>query len=224
MKNKSLALIFALGSLFSVNSLNASELEVNGNVGVSSNYIWRGMTQTKDNSQTSGGIDLSYDKLYFGSWASNVDFGDDASSEVDLNLGYTDSINDITYDLSYFYYLYPSSTAELNFQELVISLEYEIDALALGISHSLVTKVEDSTAKKLDYTELSVSYDFGVLNINTSYGDYEETGTNYLVGVSKTYELSDASLDLSISYADFTHDTDSTKDEENVYASVTYSF
>ncbi len=225
MKKKlSLVTILALSGLFSVNSLSASELEINGNVGVSSNYIWRGMTQTQDDSQTSGGIDFSYDEFYFGSWVSNVDFGDDASSEVDLYVGYANDFKEITYDLTYFYYLYPSSTAELNFQELKLSLAYDIDALALGISHSIVTKLQDSSAKKLDYSEITASYDFGMLSLDSSFGDYEETGTNYLVGISKSYDLSDATLDLSVAYTNFSHDSDSTKDEENVFASATYSF
>ena len=43
----SLVALLALGTLGSVSTIQASELEVSGNIGASSNYIWRGMTQTK---------------------------------------------------------------------------------------------------------------------------------------------------------------------------------
>ena len=46
-----------------------------------SNYIWRGMTQTKDKSSVNGGADLKYNGLYVGTWASNVDFGTQANFE-----------------------------------------------------------------------------------------------------------------------------------------------
>lgn len=225
MKKKlSLVTFMALSGLFSINSLYANEVEVSGNIGISSNYIWRGITQTKDNSQTSGGVDLAYDKFYLGTWASNVDFGDDTNYELDVYGGYSDTIKDFTYDISYISYMYPSSTAPLDLQEIVLSLGYNIGALSLGTSYNYVTSLEDKSAEKLNYTEITASYDFGVLSLNTSYGDYEKTGTNYLIGVSKSYDLSDATLDLNLAYTNFSHDTDSTKDEENVFASVTYNF
>lgn len=216
--------LLAVGVLLNNNPLNANELEVTGNIGTASNYIWRGMTQTKDDFQTSAGIDLSYNEFYFGTWGSNVDFGDDANYEVDFYLGYTNSLNEFTYDLSYFYYTYPNSSAELNLQEATISLGYSIDPLSFNFSHSFATKLEDSSAKKLDYSELSISYDFDVFSINSSFGDYEETGTNYSVGINKIYKLSDGSLDINLIYSNFEHETDSKKDEENLYTTATYSF
>jgi uncharacterized protein (TIGR02001 family) len=207
-KSLSLAVLLSLSTVGSVHSLSANELEISGNVGVASNYIWRGMTQTKDDSQVSGGVDLGLQGFYLGTWASNIDFGDDADAEIDFYAGYGNSIENFSYDLSYIYYMYPSSDAELDFQEIALSLGYEIDALSLGASYSFGIDTEDNSAKTLDYAEATASY----------------TGDNYTVGFSKTIDLNGNSLDLAISYADFDHETDATSDEENVYASITYSF
>lgn len=223
-KSLSLAVLLSLSTVGSVHSLSANELEISGNVGVASNYIWRGMTQTKDDSQVSGGVDLGLQGFYLGTWASNIDFGDDADAEIDFYAGYGNSIENFSYDLSYIYYMYPSSDAELDFQEITLSLGYEIDALSLGASYSFGIDTEDNSAKTLDYAEATASYDFGFASFNLSYGDYEDTGDNYTVGFSKTIDLNGNSLDLAISYADFDHETDATSDEENVYASITYSF
>lgn len=219
----SLAVLLCL-STYSVSSLSANEVEVSGNVGIASNYIWRGMTQTQDDSQVSGGVDLGLNGFYLGTWASNIDFGDDADAEVDFYAGYGNSIEDFSYDVSYIYYMYPSSDAELDFQEIAVSVGYDIDALSLGASYSFGVDTEDDSADTLDYAEGTISYDFDFVSLNTSYGDYEDTGSNYTVGFSKSIDLNGNSLDLAVTYADFDHDDDSSSDEENVYASVTYSF
>ena len=51
------------------------------NIGVANNYIWRGVTQTQDQASISGGLDYSGESgFYLGTWTSNVDFGEDATS------------------------------------------------------------------------------------------------------------------------------------------------
>ena len=188
-KSLSLAVLLSLLTFGSVHPVSANELEVSGNVGIASNYIWRGMTQTKDDSQVSGGVDLGLKGFYLGTWASNIDFGDDAEAEVDFYAGYGNSIKNFSYDLGYIYYMYPNSDEELDFQEIVLSLGYEIDALSLGASYSFGVDTENSSAKTLDYAEATASYNFDIVSFNVSYGDYEDTGDNYTVGFSKTVDL-----------------------------------
>ena len=76
----------ALTSMFLVLSSYASAVEISGNVGLSSDYIWRGMTQTSGDIAVSGGFDLSTDMgFYLGTWASNASAGT-ASMELDVYL------------------------------------------------------------------------------------------------------------------------------------------
>ena len=50
--------------------------EVSSNFTFSSNYFWRGMTQTMDSPAYSGGFDYSHESgFYAGTWGSNVSFG-----------------------------------------------------------------------------------------------------------------------------------------------------
>ena len=64
--------------------------ELSANIGVTSNYLWRGVTQTDDGAAIQGGIDWSHDSgFYLGTWASNIDWGVGSSGvEVDFYGGY----------------------------------------------------------------------------------------------------------------------------------------
>ena len=73
----------ALTSMFLVISSYASAVEISSNVGLSSDYIWRGMTQTNGDIAVSGGFDLSTDMgFYF------ADFDSDAGAASDQDGGY----------------------------------------------------------------------------------------------------------------------------------------
>jgi uncharacterized protein (TIGR02001 family) len=69
----------------------ASEFKIAANIGVTSDYIFRGVSQNARSPAVQGGLDLSYGIFYAGVWASAVKFGDNspfypfkASAEVDL--------------------------------------------------------------------------------------------------------------------------------------------
>ena len=52
-----------------------SDFSVSGNVGLFSDYIFRGYTQTENNPALQGGFDVEHASgLYAGVWASNVDW------------------------------------------------------------------------------------------------------------------------------------------------------
>ena len=78
----------ALTSMFLILSSYASAVEISGNVGLSSDYIWRGMTQTNGDAAINGGFDLATDNgFYFGTWSSNAGgAGSNYSMELDLSL------------------------------------------------------------------------------------------------------------------------------------------
>jgi uncharacterized protein (TIGR02001 family) len=82
-------------------------LKLSYNVGVASDYVFRGVSQTQEDPQVFGGVDLTYGIGYAGVWASNVDFGsDDPSAEIDLYAGVKPTIGDATLDLGVIYYGY----------------------------------------------------------------------------------------------------------------------
>ena len=78
MKTKLTSL--ALASL--IPPSGATYAEWSANVGVTNNYLWRGLTQSINEPAIQGGIDYASDSgFYVGTWASNVSYdSDDAYS------------------------------------------------------------------------------------------------------------------------------------------------
>ncbi|SUI83453.1 Bacterial protein of uncharacterised function (Gcw_chp) [Shewanella putrefaciens] len=149
---KSLYSVLALstGMLLTSNAFAA----VSANIGGTSNYLWRGVTQTDDAVAIQGGIDYSHDSgFYAGTWASNVDFGDETSYELDLYVGYAGNITeDISYDIGYLYYGYPDAPGSIDFGELHGAVTWKW--IELSYSH-IINAGDDVAASPLDNKDLS---------------------------------------------------------------------
>jgi len=91
-----------------------------GNVAMSSNYIWRGQTQSTDLSAVSGGIDWSHPSgAYIGSWTSSLGGGD---YELDLYGGYGFNAGTVDLDVGFINYRYPvTGDTPANFAELYVN-------------------------------------------------------------------------------------------------------
>ena len=95
----------------------APEHTLTGNVGVFSEYIFRGISQTAGKPALQGGFDYAHSSgLYLGTWASNIswlgDFGayTKSSLEWDFYGGYKGTFaDDWTYDVGLLYYYYPGT-------------------------------------------------------------------------------------------------------------------
>jgi len=97
-------------------------------VGGTSDYIFRGISQTLEDPAAQGSLDVTYGLFYAGAWASNVDFGAGSpNAEIDLYAGIRPTIGPgplwgpVTFDFGVIYYAYPSaddSAAELDYVEL----------------------------------------------------------------------------------------------------------
>ena len=81
--------------------------DVSSNVSASSNYLFRGVTQTDGAAAVQGGLDYEHASgFYAGGWGSNVDFGDGSSYELDLYAGFSGSVEELGYDVGYIYWVY----------------------------------------------------------------------------------------------------------------------
>lgn len=80
---------------------------VSANIGVASEYLFRGIPQT-NGAAVQGGVDLATDLgLYVGTWASNVNFaGGEGGNELDVYGGFTKSFGAVAIDLGAIGYLY----------------------------------------------------------------------------------------------------------------------
>ena len=109
MKFIKIALLAAAASVAMGGAAMAEDagLKLSYNVGVASDYIFRGISNTNNKGQIFGGVDASYGIGYAGVWTSNVDFGfDDPSQEVDLYAGVKPTVGDVSLDLGVVYYGY----------------------------------------------------------------------------------------------------------------------
>lgn len=101
--------------------------DISANVGLFSDYAFRGVSQTDEDLAVQGGVDYGFDNgFYAGAWGSNIDFGDDADIEVDYYGGYGHSFAGIDFDAGVTYYSYPGSNAGYNFIEANFGLGFEI--------------------------------------------------------------------------------------------------
>jgi uncharacterized protein (TIGR02001 family) len=177
---------------------------VSANVTFSSDYIWRGMTQT-DGPAMSGGFDFeSENGFYAGIWGSNVNFNDGAGSELDYYFGYGFEVGNVGIDLGYVAFDYPQNNTGLDFEEIVIGLSMG----DLGLTFAL----GQDTAP--DYTE--ISYTFG--DVGLSYGEYDDYGNNF--GISYDFEC--GTYDCGIGYSDFS-DNGYGADEDALVFSISAS-
>ncbi len=116
LKLLSLAAIMGVG----FSAAGHAEGEFSGNVTLTSDYVFRGITQADGAPMVQGGFDWASDQFYVGTWASGVDFGDGTSTEIDIYAGFTPTVGAFDLDLGAIYYLYPDAPddPEQNFIEL----------------------------------------------------------------------------------------------------------
>ena len=104
IKNTALAAVLATGTMFTTVAQAAS---IEANVGFTTDYIWRGMTQNDGDTSFSGGIDISTDSgFYAGTWVGDITW-DGASYELDVYGGYAGEAGAVAYDVGYIQYMYP---------------------------------------------------------------------------------------------------------------------
>jgi uncharacterized protein (TIGR02001 family) len=88
-----------------------SQPQVSFNLGVTSDYRFRGVSQTANDPAVQGGADLTSGLLYAGTWASNVDFGGPTHAEVDVYAGVRPAFAGLTFDIGAIGYLYPGQAS-----------------------------------------------------------------------------------------------------------------
>ncbi len=116
---------------------------VTANVGLFSEYAFRGITQSDESIALQGGADYSTDimqgaSLYLGTWGSTVDFndGDEASVEIDLYGGVSFPIDRMTLSVGLVYYAYPGADSSLDYDfiELQMKSLYDFGVAAVDAS------------------------------------------------------------------------------------------
>jgi uncharacterized protein (TIGR02001 family) len=145
-----------------------SHAELSANIGVTNNYLWRGLTQSTNEPAVQGGIDYSHESgLYIGTWASNVQYESDDvySYEHDMYIGFSGEAGELSYDIGYLYYNYDSD-AEFDFGEVYGS----IGMGGFSFSASFLANTEADEVDDQDFSALETYYLSGDYTMELSNG------------------------------------------------------
>ncbi|MEO5573671.1 MAG: TorF family putative porin [Gammaproteobacteria bacterium] len=191
------------------------DLTFSGNVALTNDYAFRGISQTDENPAIQGGFNVNHvSGFYAGTWASNVDFNEDESGgldgatlELDVFGGFASKFgsSELGYDVGVLGYLYPGADEDRNYDyaEVYAGLTYNMFTVKYYYSPEFFA--ETGTAHYIDLTaNVPLPNDFGLLvhvghqavEDNTLFGapDY----TDYRIGVNKKV----AGFGLDLSYVD----------------------
>lgn len=174
MKQLFLALLMAVG-------VTAAQAQVTGNLGLTSDYRFRGISQSQNAPAVQGGIDYAHSSgLYIGNWNSSVSsqlYTNSSGVESDLYAGFKkDVYKGITVDVGAYTYFYPRATTSA-----ATGSNYDTYEAFAGVGYGPVA---------VKYSQTLGNGYFGTANAR---------GTNYTgADINQSFELVSAKLkDLS---------------------------
>ena len=173
--------------------------EFSGNVALTNNYMFRGVSQTADDAAIQGGLDWDSGMgIYIGTWASNIDFGPGGGTmEWDIYGGYAGSIDAFSYDVGVIGYLYPGAASILNYDYLEAYLNLGYDFGPASVSAGLAWS-PDWTGGLDDAYYFSGGIAVPIMeglsiDANIGYSDFHSTSglvdyVDYNVGIAYEFE------------------------------------
>ncbi len=169
---------------------HAEDNPLSFNVGVFSDYRFRGISQTRLSPAVQAGIDLAIPGgFYVGAWISNIkwikDFGGGANVEIDLYGGYKGEIEkDVTYDFGVLQYVYPSArnaTWDASFKDpntTEIYGAFTFGPTTVKYSHAVSRLFGTYNSKNSGYLEAVASFDVGSGVTLASHVGYQRVAKN----------------------------------------------
>lgn len=186
-------------------STAAAEVTFSGNVAITSNYIFRGVSQTDNAPAIQGGFDMEHSSgFYAGIWGSNVDSGffSGAEAEFDLYVGFSGEFaNKIGYDIGYLGYQYPDTDFnDNNTEEAYGSLSYDFGpaAVTAGLKYSDDWFGTDEATYAHLGVDVPLPRDFS-LGLHYGSSDFDELDDyeDWKIGLSKSWGGFDFALDYT---------------------------
>jgi uncharacterized protein (TIGR02001 family) len=234
--------IIGLMAGFSLTSTYAAEspFKLSANVALSSDYIYRGMSQTNGSLAIQGGFDLEHNSgFYIGTWASNVDFEEEnavdrANAELDLYVGYSHAITDsLAGEVKAGRYLYPSASKELNYDmtEFYFALTYELPIhTEFTLSYDYSPEFGGEVGQAHHYQllaehELANGFRFGAHIAKQYIEDNEkaELDDYFHYGLEVGYTIAEVEFTLGFSNTDL-DDAEELKADERLFITISKTF
>jgi uncharacterized protein (TIGR02001 family) len=182
----------------------AAASPISANVTLASEYVYRGISQTREKPALQGGFDYAHGSgLYIGIWGSNISWLEDldanASSSLELDIygGYKGKVNDdLSYDVGYLRYQYPGSYpagfVSPNTDEVYVAGTYKM--FTLKYSHSFSNLFGYSDSKGSGYIDASANFEvMSGLTLGVHVGHQKIKNwsdfsyTDYKIGLTKDF-------------------------------------
>ncbi len=212
MLKKVLPAAIAASLLAGATATTVQANEISANVALTSDYRFRGISQSNEDIAIQGGFDYAWDNgIYVGTWGSTVDFDSDSdggfngSLELDYYVGWSGDVGEnSSIDVGYLYYDYPgdSSAGEGDYQEIYGSFSWH--DLTVGMAYS-----DDYYGETDTFFYYYADYSWGFadnwsLDLHIGYNDLEKNGgflatdedsyIDYSVGVTTSFLAVDWTL------------------------------
>jgi uncharacterized protein (TIGR02001 family) len=142
------------------------DYSLSANVGVVTDYRYRGISQTRLKPAIQGGFDASHKSgFYLGTWASSIkwikDGGGDANAEVDVYGGYKFAAGPVAVDVGALRYLYPGSSLPINPDTTELYAAGTWGPATLKYSHAVTNLFGFNDSKGSYYIDLNATFDTG---------------------------------------------------------------
>jgi uncharacterized protein (TIGR02001 family) len=200
-----------------------SGIALSGNAVFTTDYVFRGFTNSAEKPAVQPEFDLTYKNFYAGIWGSNVNFGDApngkdlASVEIDYWTGITPTFGKWTLDIAAYYYTYPGAfdpDGEFNYLEILtgVSRNFFDDKLELKVENYWSPEYYGETGNN-NVLEFSYAWTFNKVgyftpklggNVGRQWGELSEGGFDYTYwSVALTLAFNEKlPLELEIRYWD----------------------
>ncbi len=139
------------------------DFEASASVALTTDYMWRGVSQTNNEPAIQGSFDLSHSSgFYIGAWASSYEFENEASLELDIYGGFSREVDlagvGLTYDIGWLRYEYTSAADDApNFNEIYFGASVSpVENLNVSAYWYYGVKVEHT--KPGEYTDMAIDY------------------------------------------------------------------
>jgi uncharacterized protein (TIGR02001 family) len=163
-KLKTLALSVAVASSsMAVMAPNVAQAELTGNIGLMSEYYFRGISQSVDQVSPEFGVDYEHESgLYLGLWSAKVgEAGDSDDVEYDIYGGYGTEINGFSLGAGFTLYRYLENNWDSAYDELNLSAGY--GPFTLMLDRGMHRDQENGLTEKKgdrDYTVVSLAAEY----------------------------------------------------------------
>lgn len=186
----------------------APEHQISYNAAITSDYRYRGLSQTRLEPALQGGVDYVHGPtgLYVGTWLSTIkwtkDLGGDGDIEMDVYGGKRGLLTaDLSYDVGGLYYWYPSNELNPSANTFEVYVRLGLGPAYVKYSHATTNLFGTADSKRSGYLDLGADFEVHegwILNLHAGRQEVNNNSvysyTDYKVGVTKDFGVATVSL------------------------------